>query len=72
VTDVGLGHLRALTGLECLYLGGPFMTDAGVVHLASLKGLLILDLERTEVTEDGLAAPRRETGATVARDEQLG
>ncbi len=36
VTDADLVHLKGLTNLRILYLGGTQITDAGLVHLKNL------------------------------------
>jgi hypothetical protein len=54
-SDDDLAHLKGLTGLQTLYLGGTKVTDAGLVHLKGLTGLQTLDLWGTGVTDAGLA-----------------
>ncbi len=41
VTDSDLEHLKGLTNLECLHLGGDQVTDAGLEHL---KGWMLKTL----------------------------
>ena len=53
--DAGLEHVRELTDLEELDLGGTQVTDAGLQHLRKLTRLGRLDLEGTQVTDAGLA-----------------
>ncbi|HVC95449.1 MAG TPA: hypothetical protein VND64_17260 [Pirellulales bacterium] len=55
VTDDGLEHLRGLTGLQVLFLGGAHVTDSGLTHLQRLTGLEALWLNGTQVTDAGLA-----------------
>ena len=43
VTDAGLVHLKALTDLLQLNLGGTQLTDAGLAHLSGLTNLQYLD-----------------------------
>jgi hypothetical protein len=42
ITDAGLAHVRSLTQLESLRLGGLPITDAGLQALAGLSGLHVL------------------------------
>jgi len=53
-TDAGLEHVKALTGLEVLYLGDTQVTDVGLEHLRELTGLRYLRLRGTKVTDAGL------------------
>jgi Leucine-rich repeat (LRR) protein/HEAT repeat protein len=55
ITDAGLTHLRALTGLQKLDLGGTSITDAGLIQLEGSNSLERLYLDRTHVTDAGLA-----------------
>ena len=52
-TDAGLVHLKGLTSLQTLSLGGP-VTGAGLVHLKGLTNLQYLYLGGTQVTDAGL------------------
>ncbi len=54
VRDAGLEHLRELTSLTRLDLGGTPATDADVVHLKGLINLKVLHLEDTQVSDAGL------------------
>jgi hypothetical protein len=54
VSDVGLKHLREMTGLRLLNLGSTKVTDAGLEHLKGLKSLQYLNLKGTKVTDAGL------------------
>jgi hypothetical protein len=65
ITDVGLGHLRELSGLQSLCLQGTQITDAGLQSLAGLKNLATLDLRDTRVTDAGL---EHLTGLTKLQD----
>ena len=56
ITDAGLVHLKGLTNLQDLKLGGTKITDAGLVHLKGLTNLQELHLSDTQVTDAGLAA----------------
>jgi len=55
ITDIGLGHLKGLTRLEVLNLGGSQVTDAGLVHLGAMPQLISLDLSNTQITDAGLS-----------------
>jgi len=55
ITDEGLVHLKALTGLQSLSLSGNKITDAGLVHLKGLTKLQVLGLRGTQVTDQGVA-----------------
>ena len=48
VTDAGLEHLKLLSQLQTLDLGGTKVTDAGLEHLKDLAQLQSLDLGGTE------------------------
>jgi hypothetical protein len=54
VTDEGIHHLRDLTGLRELMLGGTKLTDAGLAALEDLTKLEVLYIWRTAVTDEGL------------------
>jgi Leucine-rich repeat (LRR) protein len=54
VTDAGLEHLKGLTGLKVLWLGGTHVTGSGLKFLKGLANLEWLDLERTRITDAGL------------------
>jgi Leucine-rich repeat (LRR) protein len=54
VTDAGLMHLKGLTNLQTLRLGGTNITDAGLVNLKELTNLTSLNLYNTKVTDAGL------------------
>ncbi len=51
--DAFLPHVRQLTGLKWLGLGGTEITDTGVEHLAGLTNLRNLSLNDTQVTDVG-------------------
>jgi len=53
-TDADLEHLKGLTGLQHLSLGGTQVTDAGLEHLKGLTALQELNLAGTHVTDAGL------------------
>ena len=53
-TDVALGYIGHMTGLEGLDLAGTYVTDSGLTHVAGLTGLLRLLLEGNPVTDAGL------------------
>lgn len=61
VDDAGLVCLKALTGLEQLYLGGVGVTDAGLAHLKALSGLRKLYLYDTAITDQGIELLRELT-----------
>ena len=54
ITDAGLLHLKALTGLQLLGLGTTQITDAGLVHLKGLTNLQTLNLGQTNKVTDEL------------------
>ena len=54
VTDAGLEHLKGLTRLHDLSLGGAHVTDAGLENLKGLNQLQKLFLDSTQVTDAGL------------------
>jgi hypothetical protein len=56
VTNVGLAHVRALTGLRVLWLYDTQISDAGLVHLQGLSGLRVLNLRSTLVSRAGVDA----------------
>ena len=58
LTDAGMAHLKGLTSLQHLDLGGTQIGDAGLVHLKGLYDLSELDLGFTQVTDAGLARLR--------------
>ena len=57
ITDAGLVHLKGLTELQSLSMGGvgSQITDAGLVHLKGLSSLQTLDLRFTQITDQGIA-----------------
>ena len=55
ISDAGLVHLEALTGLRWLRLDNTSVTDAGLARLRGLTGLQFLALVRARITDDGLA-----------------
>jgi hypothetical protein len=58
-TDLGLKHLRGMTGLERLILRSVTeVSDAGAAHLAGLKHLRFLHLTKSRMTDAGLASLR--------------
>ena len=61
ITDAGLVHLKYLTKLQNLYLGGSSVTDAGLVHLKGLTKLQELTLGETKITDAGLVHLKRLT-----------
>jgi hypothetical protein len=52
ITDAGLEHLKPLSQLQELLLGGKCITDAGLERLRGLSQLQKLSLPNTGVTED--------------------
>ena len=59
ITDDGLQALAGHPALETLWLGGTddrpsSITDAGVVHLSTIPNLKKLELQRAQVTVEGL------------------
>ena len=54
VTDEELLHLKALTGLQMLYLSFTKVTDSGLEYLKGLTSLRVLNLAGTNVTDSGL------------------
>lgn len=54
ITDAGLVHVAAVTGLRQLFLDNTKITDAGLKNLAKLKGLRTISLRRTAITDEGL------------------
>ena len=67
VTDGGLAHLKELTALRSLGIGGyeSQITDAGLVHLKGLAKLRRLNLWRAEITDAGLEHLRGLTNLKV-------
>ena len=61
ITDAGLVHLKRLTNLQSLDLGGTKITDAGLVDLKGITNLLQLDLDETQITDAGLVHLKRLT-----------
>ena len=55
ITDAGLMHLKDLTSLQELGLGGTKVTDAGLVNLKGLTSLRKLYLTDTKDTDTGIA-----------------
>ena len=56
ITDKGLVHLKGLTHLRELNLGGcRKITDEGIAHLAGLTRLQMLELGYTGITNSGVA-----------------
>jgi internalin A len=51
---VGLAHLKGLTNLSLVGLGGTQVTDAGLVQIKGLAKLSELDVSRTQVTDAGV------------------
>jgi Leucine-rich repeat (LRR) protein len=68
VTDDGLKHIAAMTGLRRLFLYRAPITDAGLAVLEGFPKLEKLDLSYTRVTDAGLA---HLAGATRLRDLNL-
>jgi hypothetical protein len=54
ITDVGLRHLRGLSGLRELHLHGTRISDCGLAHLEPLTRLEFLSLVDTNVSDAGL------------------
>jgi internalin A len=54
VTDAGMEHLRTLTNLEFLLLGGARITDKGLSVVAEMPKLKRLEFQSTAVTDAGL------------------
>ena len=52
-TDADLEHLKGLTGLQYLSLGGTQVTDGGLEHLSGLTALRWLELSDAQVTDAG-------------------
>jgi serine/threonine protein kinase/Leucine-rich repeat (LRR) protein len=52
--DVGLVHLKGLTSLTFLELGGTQVSDAGLEQMKGLTKLIWLDLQGAHVTDAGL------------------
>src|SRR5262249_28678320 len=69
ITDRGLRHLKDLTGLQVLRLGGNPITDDGLEHLAGLRDLRRLNLWGTDIGDAGLAHLR---GLTAIQRLELG
>ncbi len=59
VTDAGLVHLKAMTGLRTLELWGSDVSDDGLDPLKSLTKLRSIDLRATRVTDFGAQGLRR-------------
>jgi Leucine-rich repeat (LRR) protein len=55
VSDAGLAHLKAMTGIEVLDLADEPITDAGLAHLSGLSTIRSLRVSNTPVTDAGLA-----------------
>ncbi|MBS0266930.1 MAG: hypothetical protein JSS02_33695 [Planctomycetes bacterium] len=64
VTDADLHHLRGLTALKSLSLGGTQVTGPGLQHLRGLRTLKFLSLTSTNVTDAGLQHLRWLTAIT--------
>ena len=47
-------HLKGLTKLQSLFIGGTQVTDTGLVHLKGLTKLQTLELDGTQVTDEGV------------------
>ena len=54
ITDAQMAHLKGMTELKKLYLGGSKITDAGLENLKGLTKLEILGIGNTKVTDAGL------------------
>ncbi len=54
VTDAGMEHLRPLSDLETIVLGGTRITDAGFAVVAEWPQLRRLEFQSTRVTDTGL------------------
>jgi internalin A len=65
VTSAGLMHLKKLTNLAELDLGGTQVSDAGLAHLKGLTKLSVLDIRGNEVTDAGLAHLKGLTNLSV-------
>lgn len=58
ITDAGLAHLpQMMSGkvIHDLYLAGTNISDDGLVHLLKMKDLTHLHVEKTKITEAGVA-----------------
>ncbi|MSR77457.1 MAG: hypothetical protein EXS63_04440 [Candidatus Omnitrophica bacterium] len=55
IRDQDLEHLKGLTNLTELYLGGTKVSNAGLEHLKGLRNLTVLWLNDTQVSDAGLA-----------------
>jgi len=53
ISDVGLAHLKNLTRMEEIFIGGPHLTDDGLAHLAGMKELKFLRISGS-LTDKGL------------------
>ena len=58
VSDAEVAHLKGLTSLSYLYVGGSQISDAGLAHLKSLTSLKSLSIGNTRVSNAGLARLR--------------
>jgi hypothetical protein len=64
-TDAGLVHLKGLTSLQGLHLGGLPVTDAGLETIKDLPNLGGLYLDRTRVSGPGLGRLKSLPGLAV-------
>jgi internalin A len=62
VTDAGMKHLKGLSSLGKLYLGGTRISDAGLAELEPLHRLWYLSLPETDVSDAGLAHLKKLAG----------
>jgi hypothetical protein len=53
-TDVGMQHLRGLTKLEKLILGGDKISDEGIAVLKTMPDMEVLQMRCTNMTDAGL------------------
>ncbi len=65
VSDAELAHLKGLTNLSYLCLGGNRISDAGLAHLKSLTTLERLSIGSSRVSDAGLAHLEALTNLTV-------
>jgi Leucine-rich repeat (LRR) protein len=69
LTDAGLVHLKGLTNLQTLSLGGTRITGAGLVHLKGLAKLETLNIRDCQIRDAGLVHLK---GLTTLQDLSLG
>ncbi|CAI7911170.1 unnamed protein product [Closterium sp. NIES-54] len=64
-TAAGVTCLFSLTGLTCLNLSSGAIDDAALDGVASLASLRILDIEKTKITDTGVAKLQRMPALTT-------